>query len=111
MGYPLSILGYSVSLSMLGRDLAFDKSLSDPWEAHWSCYPGAGGPDVLSRTMMFHHCRCLVGFFTKSLGAATHIGFIRGKRFHDCPGRLWCLRKDWTWYLMPWSSCCGGVRS
>lgn len=44
--------------------------------------------------MMFHHHRCLVGLFTKSLGAAVHVGFIRGKRFQDYPWQLWCLRKD-----------------
>lgn len=43
---------------------------------------------------MFHNHRCLVGLFTKSLGAAVHIGFIRGKRFQDSPRQLWCLRKD-----------------
>lgn len=97
--------------SVLAREKGFGNLLSDPWKPHWNCCLGSGGPDVLSRIMMFHHHRCLVGFVTKSLGAAVRVGFIRGKRFQDCPGRLRCLGKDWTWYLVPWSSCRGGGQS
>lgn len=78
---------------MLQRELDFDKSLSNPWEAHCNCL-GSGGSGVFSRMMMmFHHHRCLVDFFTESLRAAVHIGFIWAKRFQDCPG-----------YLVPWPS-------